>query len=148
MTRIVACRWHPKDAPDSFGDELVDGILKILLIRLVTSLDFFNDLFKIGNSKCGEKRVLLRESDGRQVCFLDGNSSSGIKKYQGSNSSDDGNTRDGVKIVCGVVGVGGEIELASSANQSSWDCQGGNPLSSSGVGFCLGCRVEVKVIDE
>ncbi|GJX32845.1 retrovirus-related pol polyprotein from transposon TNT 1-94, partial [Tanacetum coccineum] len=28
------------------------------------------------------------------------------------------------------------------ANQSSWDCQGGNPLSSSRVRFFLGCRVE------
>ncbi|GKF15147.1 hypothetical protein Tco_0056609, partial [Tanacetum coccineum] len=38
-----------------------------------------------------------------------GRSSSGTKKYQGSNSSDDGNTGDGVKIAGGVIGSGDEI---------------------------------------
>ncbi|GJW47381.1 hypothetical protein Tco_0079027 [Tanacetum coccineum] len=32
------------------------------------------------------------------ICFLGGNSSSGTNKYWGSNSSDGGNTGDGVKI--------------------------------------------------
>ncbi|GJV77577.1 hypothetical protein Tco_1509161 [Tanacetum coccineum] len=52
---------------------------------------------------------LVEESDGRPIGFVDGNSSSGIKKYRGSNSSDGGNTGDGVKIVCGVIGAGDEI---------------------------------------
>ncbi|GKC19969.1 hypothetical protein Tco_1022119, partial [Tanacetum coccineum] len=34
----------------------------------------------------------------------------GTKKYRGSNSSDGGNTRDGVKITGGVIGYGGGIE--------------------------------------
>ncbi|GKB92915.1 hypothetical protein Tco_0965187, partial [Tanacetum coccineum] len=37
------------------------------------------------------------------------NSSSGIKKYQGLNSSDGGNIRDRVKIAGGVIGSGDEI---------------------------------------
>ncbi|GKF67046.1 hypothetical protein Tco_0193563, partial [Tanacetum coccineum] len=49
------------------------------------------------------------EEDGGWICFLGGNNSSGTKKYWGSNSSDGGNTRDGVKIAGGVIGYGGEI---------------------------------------
>ncbi|GKA84411.1 hypothetical protein Tco_0806006, partial [Tanacetum coccineum] len=41
---------------------------------------------------------VVEEEDGEWICFLGGNNSSGTKKYQGSNSSDGGNTRDGVKI--------------------------------------------------
>ncbi|GKB01775.1 hypothetical protein Tco_0829819 [Tanacetum coccineum] len=54
---------------------------------------------------------VVEEEDGERIRFLGGNNSSGIKKYQGSNSSDGGNTRDGVKIAGGVIGSGGEIEL-------------------------------------
>ncbi|GJR14442.1 hypothetical protein Tco_0797094 [Tanacetum coccineum] len=53
---------------------------------------------------------VVEEEDGERIRFLGGNNSSGIKKYQGSNSSDGGNTRDGVKIAGGVIGSGGEIE--------------------------------------
>ncbi|GJZ64513.1 hypothetical protein Tco_0620934, partial [Tanacetum coccineum] len=49
------------------------------------------------------------EEDGEQIHFLGGNSSSGTKKYQGLNSNDGGNTRDGVKIAGGVIGSGDEI---------------------------------------
>ncbi|GJU42951.1 hypothetical protein Tco_1200217 [Tanacetum coccineum] len=38
------------------------------------------------------------EEDGEQIRFLGGNSSSGTKKYRGSNSNDGGNIGDGVKI--------------------------------------------------
>ncbi|GKF33558.1 hypothetical protein Tco_0106758, partial [Tanacetum coccineum] len=38
------------------------------------------------------------EEDEEQIRFLGGNSSSGTKKYRGSNSSDGGDTGDGVKI--------------------------------------------------
>ncbi|GKA85174.1 RNA-directed DNA polymerase, eukaryota, reverse transcriptase zinc-binding domain protein [Tanacetum coccineum] len=44
-----------------------------------------------------------------------GNSSSGTKKYRGSNSSDSGNTGDGVKIAGGVIRSGGEIGSVSSS---------------------------------
>ncbi|GJZ64582.1 hypothetical protein Tco_0621003, partial [Tanacetum coccineum] len=40
---------------------------------------------------------------------LGGNSSSGIEKYRGLNSSDGGNIRDRVKIAGGVIGSGDEI---------------------------------------
>ncbi|GJT19367.1 hypothetical protein Tco_0878073 [Tanacetum coccineum] len=54
---------------------------------------------------------VVEEEDGEQICFLGGNSSSGIKKYRGSNSSDGGNTGDGVKIAGEVIGSGDEIEM-------------------------------------
>ncbi|GKD11139.1 hypothetical protein Tco_1190824, partial [Tanacetum coccineum] len=50
------------------------------------------------------------EEDGEWIRFLGGNSSSGTKKYRGSNSSDGGNTGDGVKIAGEVIGSGGGIE--------------------------------------
>ncbi|GKE89797.1 hypothetical protein Tco_1567272 [Tanacetum coccineum] len=54
---------------------------------------------------------VVEEEDREQIRFLCGNSSSGTKKYQGSNSSDGGNTRNGVKIAGGVIGYGDEIEF-------------------------------------
>ncbi|GKF42597.1 hypothetical protein Tco_0125939, partial [Tanacetum coccineum] len=50
------------------------------------------------------------EEDGEWIWFLGGNSSSGTKKYRGSNSSDGGNTGDGVKIDGGEIGSGGGID--------------------------------------
>ncbi|GKB87255.1 hypothetical protein Tco_0959527 [Tanacetum coccineum] len=52
---------------------------------------------------------VVEEEDGGWICFLDGNNSLGTKKYRGSNSSDGGNTRDGVKIAGGEIGSGGGI---------------------------------------
>ncbi|GJY29839.1 hypothetical protein Tco_0405606, partial [Tanacetum coccineum] len=46
----------------------------------------------------------VKEEDGEWIHFLGGNNSLGTKKYWGSNSSDGGNTRDGVKIAGGVIG--------------------------------------------
>ncbi|GKF83267.1 hypothetical protein Tco_0244923, partial [Tanacetum coccineum] len=61
------------------------------------------------------------EEDGEWIRFLGGNSSSGIKKYRGSNSNDGGNTKDGVKIAGGVIGSGDEIEeKASSRSEVEW----------------------------
>ncbi|GKB22988.1 hypothetical protein Tco_0862389 [Tanacetum coccineum] len=57
-----------------------------------------------GSSLCFQSGV--KEEDREWICFLVGNSSSGTKKYRGSNSSDGGNTRDGVKIAGGVIGSG------------------------------------------
>ncbi|GJR81469.1 putative ribonuclease H-like domain-containing protein [Tanacetum coccineum] len=52
---------------------------------------------------------VVEEEDGEHIHFLGGNSSSGAKKYRGSNSNDGGNTIDGVKIAGGVIGSGDEI---------------------------------------
>ncbi|GJX49378.1 putative reverse transcriptase domain-containing protein [Tanacetum coccineum] len=52
---------------------------------------------------------VVEEEDGGWICFLGGNNSSGTKKYRGSNSSDGGDTGDGVKIVGEVIGSGGGI---------------------------------------
>ncbi|GJV78345.1 hypothetical protein Tco_1509929 [Tanacetum coccineum] len=61
------------------------------------------------NDDEGEINNVVEEEDGEQIRFLGGNSFSGIKKYRGSNSSDGGNIRDGVKIVGEVIGSGDEI---------------------------------------
>nr|GEV46383.1 putative reverse transcriptase domain-containing protein [Tanacetum cinerariifolium] len=53
---------------------------------------------------------VVDEEDEGWIYFLGGNNSSGIKKYQRSNSGDGGNTKDGVKITGGVIGFGGGIE--------------------------------------
>ncbi|GJR28928.1 hypothetical protein Tco_1105160 [Tanacetum coccineum] len=50
-----------------------------------------------------------------EFALLGGNSSSGTKKYRGSNSSDGCNTGDGVKIAGGVIGSGDEIEEKASS---------------------------------
>ncbi|GJW03787.1 hypothetical protein Tco_1562643 [Tanacetum coccineum] len=63
------------------------------------------------NDTNGEFGVNVEEEDGEWIRFLGGNSSSGIKKYRGSNSNDGGNTGDGVKITGGVIGSGDEIGL-------------------------------------
>ncbi|GJY53368.1 hypothetical protein Tco_0445032 [Tanacetum coccineum] len=47
--------------------------------------------------------------------------SSGTKKYRGSNSSDGGNTGDGVKIVGGVMGSGDEIEQLEGDYERLYD---------------------------
>ncbi|GJR65265.1 hypothetical protein Tco_0011330 [Tanacetum coccineum] len=54
---------------------------------------------------------VVEEEDGEWIFFLSGNNSSGTKKYQRSNSSDGGNTEDEVKIIGGVIGSGGGIEI-------------------------------------
>ncbi|GKD12427.1 hypothetical protein Tco_1196834 [Tanacetum coccineum] len=55
---------------------------------------------------------VIEEEDGEWIRFLGGNSSSGIEKYRGLNSSDGGNIRDRVKIAGGVIGSGDEIEFS------------------------------------
>nr|GEV96004.1 hypothetical protein [Tanacetum cinerariifolium] len=47
----------------------------------------------------------LEGEDRKQTCFLSGNNSSGTKKSQGLNSGN-GNTRDGEKIACEIIGIG------------------------------------------
>ncbi|GKG39661.1 hypothetical protein Tco_0463806, partial [Tanacetum coccineum] len=46
-----------------------------------------------------------------------GNSSSGTKKYRESNSSDGGNTGDGVKIAGEVIGSGDVIEFSEELKE-------------------------------
>ncbi|GKB31255.1 hypothetical protein Tco_0870656 [Tanacetum coccineum] len=60
---------------------------------------------------------VVEEEDGERIRFLGGNNSSGIKKYRGSNSSDGGNTGDGVKIAGEVIGSGGEIESSEELKE-------------------------------
>ncbi|GJT91378.1 hypothetical protein Tco_1080223 [Tanacetum coccineum] len=73
-------------------------------------------LHKPQNHKLGEDSVgldeldnVVEEEDEEQIRFLGGNSSSGTKKYRGSNSSDGDNIGDGVKIAGEVIGSGDEI---------------------------------------
>ncbi|GJW17818.1 hypothetical protein Tco_0025254 [Tanacetum coccineum] len=53
---------------------------------------------------------------GTKIRFLGGNSSSGTKKYRGSNSNDGSNTGDGVKIASEVVGSGDKIGIIVMKN--------------------------------
>ncbi|GKG36846.1 hypothetical protein Tco_0447019, partial [Tanacetum coccineum] len=57
------------------------------------------------------------EEDEEHIRFLGGNSSSGIKKYRGLNSSDGGNIEDRVKIAGGVIGSGNEIEFSEELKE-------------------------------
>ncbi|GJT61851.1 hypothetical protein Tco_1005384 [Tanacetum coccineum] len=59
----------------------------------------------------------FEEEDGERIRFLGGNSSSGIKKYRGLNSSDGGNIGDRVKIAGGVIGSGDEIEFSEELKE-------------------------------
>ncbi|GJV40965.1 hypothetical protein Tco_1419405 [Tanacetum coccineum] len=64
-----------------------------------------------------ELNNVVEEEDGEWICFLGGSSSSGTKKYRGSNSSDGGNTGDEVKIAGGVIGYGDEIEFSEELKE-------------------------------
>ncbi|GKG01951.1 hypothetical protein Tco_0306656, partial [Tanacetum coccineum] len=57
------------------------------------------------------------QEDGEWICFLGGNSSTGTKKYRGLNSSDGGNTGDGVKIAGRVIGSSEEIEFSEGLQE-------------------------------
>ncbi|GJX15203.1 hypothetical protein Tco_0206961 [Tanacetum coccineum] len=60
---------------------------------------------------------VVEEEYGEQIRFLGGNSSSGTKKYRGSNSNDGGNTGDGVKIAGRVIGSDDEIEFSEELKE-------------------------------
>ncbi|GKF19919.1 hypothetical protein Tco_0068557 [Tanacetum coccineum] len=60
---------------------------------------------------------VVEEEDGEQIRFLGGNSSLGIKKYRGSNSSDGGNIGDEVKIAGEVIGSGDEIGFSEELKE-------------------------------
>nr|GFA01072.1 hypothetical protein [Tanacetum cinerariifolium] len=59
---------------------------------------------------------VVEEEEEGWIFFLGGNNSSETKKYQGSNSGDGGNTRDGVKIVGRVIGSCGGIDVGDDLN--------------------------------
>ncbi|GKB00652.1 reverse transcriptase domain-containing protein [Tanacetum coccineum] len=71
-------------------------------------------LYKARTKVWHDKKLRMRKEfkQGNKIRFLGGNSSSGTKKYRGSNSSDGGNTGDGVKIAGEVIGSGDEIEFS------------------------------------
>ncbi|GKC63279.1 hypothetical protein Tco_1095877 [Tanacetum coccineum] len=66
-------------------------------------------LFRICSPFGGIHSILKRTCSKNDITSLE--SSLGIKKYQGLNSNDGSNTRNGVKIAGGVIGFGDEIEL-------------------------------------
>ncbi|GJX39076.1 hypothetical protein Tco_0252379, partial [Tanacetum coccineum] len=71
-----------------------------------------------GNDDEREINNVVEEEDEEHISvFLGGNSSSGTKKYQGSNSNDGGNTRDEVKIAGGVIGSGDRIEFSKELKE-------------------------------
>ncbi|GJT54202.1 putative reverse transcriptase domain-containing protein [Tanacetum coccineum] len=70
------------------------------------------------SSQTGLRHLLqVEEEDGEWIHFLGGNSSLGIEKYRGLNSSDGGNIRDRVKIAGGVIGSGDEIEFSEELKE-------------------------------
>ncbi|GKA68084.1 hypothetical protein Tco_0768001 [Tanacetum coccineum] len=60
---------------------------------------------------------VVEEEDGEWIYFLGGNSSSGTKKYRGSNSNDGGNIGDGVKIVGELIGSSDEIGFSKELKE-------------------------------
>ncbi|GJZ95427.1 hypothetical protein Tco_0667761 [Tanacetum coccineum] len=93
------------------------------------------ETFKVGDN-------VVEEEDGEWIRFLGGNSSSGTKKYRGSNSNDGGNTGDGVKIAGEVIGssdslpvftAGVPVSLLALAIGSSVCLQGCSNIISQSV---------------
>ncbi|GKE30082.1 hypothetical protein Tco_1445466, partial [Tanacetum coccineum] len=60
---------------------------------------------------------IVEEEDEEHIRFLGGNSSSGIEKYHGLNSSDGGNIGHRFKIAGGVIGSGDEIEFSEELKE-------------------------------
>ncbi|GJU10098.1 hypothetical protein Tco_1132494 [Tanacetum coccineum] len=109
------CHWQqscvPRAGSKTQQSVLPDGI--IVMAGVSDSLrgydkDEDNDA-NGGNDDEREIDNVVEEEDEEHICFLGGNSSSGIKKYRGLNSSDGGITGDGVKIAGGVIGSSDEI---------------------------------------
>ncbi|GJR97240.1 ribonuclease H-like domain-containing protein [Tanacetum coccineum] len=104
QNRVLIVKPHNKTPYELFrGFKPAIGFMKPFGCH-VTILNTLDNLGKF-NGKSDEDNIVEEEDEG-WICFLDGNNSSGIKKYRGSNSSDCGNTKDGVEIVGGVIGSG------------------------------------------
>ncbi|GJX08282.1 hypothetical protein Tco_0196214 [Tanacetum coccineum] len=87
----------------------------------ITSFERYNGWkTEIMMQMMGDDNV-IKEENGKRIRFLGGNSSSGTKKYRGSNSSDGGNTGDGVKIAGRVIGSGDEIEFSEELKELPFD---------------------------
>ncbi|GJZ07816.1 hypothetical protein Tco_0542099 [Tanacetum coccineum] len=111
MPSLISCRMAAKVmAGVSDVDVLLGGILSTK-DNTGYDKDGDNDV-NGGNDDEREINNVVEEEDGEWICFLGGNSSSGTKKYRGSNSNEGGNTGDGVKIVGEVIGSGDEIEFS------------------------------------
>ncbi|GJT49529.1 hypothetical protein Tco_0975686 [Tanacetum coccineum] len=104
---------------------IVGVVIVVAIIGVVVVVGGVSSILKLTFvEKDGDTRIqacfrdeldnVFEEEDGGWICILDGNNSSGIKKYRGSNSSDGGNTRDGVKIAGGVIGSSGGMGGISS----------------------------------
>ncbi|GKD94298.1 hypothetical protein Tco_1374135 [Tanacetum coccineum] len=102
----VACAFRAEEMPSLISCWMAAKVMADAL--RVYGKDGDNDA-NGGNDDEREISNVVEEEDGEQIHFLGGNSSSGTKKYRGSNSSDGGNTEDGVKIASGVIGSGDEI---------------------------------------
>ncbi|GJV20106.1 hypothetical protein Tco_1369126 [Tanacetum coccineum] len=72
------------------------------------------------NDEDGDNDANDRDGDEREI-------KSGTKKYRGSNSSDGGNTGDGVKIAGGVIGSGDGIEFSEELKELLLMKLGNNP---------------------
>ncbi|GKE09394.1 hypothetical protein Tco_1412945 [Tanacetum coccineum] len=113
MPSLISCRMTAKVMTGvSDVDVLLGGILSIK-DNTGYDKDGDNDA-NGGNDDEREISNVVEEEDGEHIRFLGGNSSSGTKKYRGSNSSDGGDTGDGVKIAGGVIGSGDGIGLIPS----------------------------------
>ncbi|GJW71240.1 hypothetical protein Tco_0128157, partial [Tanacetum coccineum] len=78
-------------------------VMVVIVILIVVVVDDVSFILKLSFAIIDGLDNVVEEEDGEWICFLGGNSSSGIKKYRGSNSSDGGITGDGVKIAGGVM---------------------------------------------
>ncbi|GJV02805.1 hypothetical protein Tco_1336374 [Tanacetum coccineum] len=106
MPSLISCRMAAKVmAGVSDVDVLLGGILstKDNAGYGMIHEDGDNDAIS-GNDDERAINNVVEEEDEEQIRFLGGNSSSGIKKYRGLNSSDGGNIGDRVKIAGGVIG--------------------------------------------
>ncbi|GJR40147.1 hypothetical protein Tco_1215831 [Tanacetum coccineum] len=100
------CQWQQSCASRAAVKSAVSCRMASKVMAGVSDVDVL-----LGGILSTKDNTRIEEEDGGMDSLLSGNSSSGIKKYRGSNSNDGGNTGDGVKIAGGVIGSGDEIEF-------------------------------------
>ncbi|GJX11614.1 hypothetical protein Tco_0201473 [Tanacetum coccineum] len=105
----AACAFRAEEMPSLISCWMAAKVMAG--VSDVDSLWYIDEAVLCAND--GDDNV-VEEEDGEWIRFLGGNSSSGIKKYRGLNSSDGGNTEVEVKIAGGVIGSGGEINDTNS----------------------------------
>ncbi|GJW42539.1 hypothetical protein Tco_0071338 [Tanacetum coccineum] len=91
---------------------IVGVVIVVALIGVVVVGGGVLFIIKLSFMACFRDELdnVVKEEDGGWIYFLGGNNLLGTKKYRGSNSSDDGNTGDEVKIASRVIGSSGGIE--------------------------------------